>query len=318
MKKVLGLLALVLAFNGCDDGNLTQETINFETVSTQSCTQNNIIYKINDKEVLILEVPKTYFTTEPTNSNPITLNISKSTNRVVYRTYKETITADNICETIQPSSTIIDEWIGTSGTIQITTTAIKTTNSTDNSTKITGYNHNITLKNVTFLVKNGELTFETLAFGDYIINSTPLAFNFDSVITKCSTSNQIYKYKTNEALELDIDPSLLSNEVTPTNTPRKGLISASTNKLTYRLFSGLLSTSYFCNITPPTTPTISQEWIAENGVTDVKGIIEVTTTTNGPNSFKHTIVFKKVTFIKGNNNFTIGDSYEFGELITTN
>jgi hypothetical protein len=47
-------------------------------------------------------------------------------------------------------------------------------------------------------------------------------------------------------MQLNIDPSLIANQVTPLNTPRTGLITSSTNSLTYRLFSGgVLTNSYF-------------------------------------------------------------------------
>jgi hypothetical protein len=46
-------------------------------------------------------------------------------------------------------------------------------------------------------------------------------------------------------MQLNIDPTLIANEVTPLNTPRTGLISSTTNSL-YRLFmGGVLTNSYF-------------------------------------------------------------------------
>ena len=86
----------------------------------------------------------------------------------------------------------------------------------------------------------------------------------------------------------------------------------------YRLYSnGVLTPDYFCNATLPILPSISQEWIAESGVTNVSGIVEVTTS-KVLETYVHTIVLKKVTFTKGNSDFTLGDSYTYGELITTN
>ncbi|GIZ10460.1 hypothetical protein [Flavobacterium sp. UMI-01] len=320
MKKIAGFLILLFTFNSCDDGNLTQENIDFEAFTTQSCTNNDIIYKINDKEALLIEIPSTNFVNDPTSDNsPRTLTISPTSNRVVYRFYNGTIGSDNICETIQPATPIVvDQWSATSGTIEITTTAIKSTNTTDNSTKITGYNHFINLKDVTFSIKNGQQTFRTLPFGDYTTTTTSLPFNFEKILTKCSNSNVIYDFKSFEAILLDIDPTLIVNEATPANTPRTGLIGTTTNKLTYRYFSGLLSSAYFCNATTPTTPALSEEWNGVAGVTNTSGIIEVTTTTNGPNSFKHTITLRKVSLKKGNSSFTLGDNYILGELFTTN
>ncbi|MDI1306166.1 MAG: hypothetical protein PSX42_15170, partial [bacterium] len=60
-----------------------------------------------------------------------------------------------------------------------------------------------------------------------------------------------------------------------------------------------------------------EEWIAVAGVSNVSGIVEVTTTSFA-NGFKHTIVLKNVTMKKGNNDFKLGDNYIYGELLTAN
>jgi hypothetical protein len=52
-------------------------------------------------------------------------------------------------------------------------------------------------------------------------------------------------------------------------------------------------------------------------VSGVSGIIEVTTTTSGPTTFKHTIVLKGY-FKEGNNDFFIEIIIFFGDLLTTN
>ena len=318
MKRIIGLLILVLLLNGCDDGNLFLETINFEDATTQSCSTNNILYKLREKEALLLEIPTSTFINEPTGTGtPIEITISGS-NRVVYRFYNGTVASNNICETIPPATpSVTDQWTAAGGTIQITTTAIKTTNTTDNSTKITGYNHNIVFKNITFAKANGTQVYETFPFGDYVTTATSLPFGFDKTIERCTanTPNLLYNYTSSEALTLDIDPSLITNTVTPLNSPRTGVLSATTNKLTYRLYAGLVTGSYFCNTSIPTTPAITQEWNAVDGVSGISGIVEVTTTTNGP-GFKHTVVLKKATLKKGNSDFSLGDNYIYGELLT--
>jgi hypothetical protein len=100
--------------------------------------------------------------------------------------------------------------------------------------------------------------------------------------------------------------------VTTLNSPRTGIIGTTSNKLTYRLFTGApLTGDYFCGATTPATPNKSamdcREWTA------VSGIIEVTTTTN--TAFKHTIVQKN--FKGGNSTFLLGDNYVYGDLLTT-
>jgi hypothetical protein len=319
MKRVFGLLAFMLALNGCDDGNLIQEDINFEDIATQSCTSNDIIFKLKEKEALLLEIPAISFVNESsTVGSPVTIDISSS-NRVVYRFYDGVVALNNICETIAPATPIVtDQWSATAGKIQIFTTAVKTLNATENSTRITGYSHNIVFKNITFAKNNGTQVYETFPFGDYVTSTTTLPFLFDKTVQKCSSSNLVYNSTSSEALTLDIDPSLIVNAVTPLNSPRTGIIGTSTNVLSYRLFTGLLTGDYFCGSTTPATPTISQQWDAINGVSGVSGTIEVTTTTNGPSAFKHTIVLKKVTLKKGNSSFLLGDNYTYGDLLTTN
>jgi hypothetical protein len=314
MKRVISLLVFALLLNGCDDGDLIQEDISFEDVAAQNCTTNDIIYKLKDSEALILEVLGFTFPTE-TISQELDINTS---NRVLYRFYNGAVTSSTICETIPPATPIVmDQWTTSGGKIVINTTAIKTTNTTDNSTKITGYNHNITFKNITFVKSNGTQVYETFPFGDYIISATPLPFAFNKTLEQCSSSKQLYDYNSSEALILDIDPALIVNEATPLNAPRTGLISDTKNKLTYRLFSGLLTGTYFCNTTFPATPAVSEEWIAVAGVANESGIVEVTTTTLGA-GFKHTVVLKKAKMKKGSSDFILGDNYIYGELLTTN
>jgi hypothetical protein len=318
MKRFLGILICAFAFNGCDDGNLSLETINFDDVATQSCSANNIIYKLKEKEALLLEIPKTTFVNEPTvPGTPTTVEIDNATNRVVYRFYNGTVAADNICNTIPPPTPVVtDQWTATSGKIEIITTTITEPGSIAGSTRITGYNHNIAFKNITFAKTNGTQVYESFPFGDYITSAIPLPFGFDKVLEQCPTSKQIYNYVSSEALTIDnIDPALIVNTETPLNTPRTGLIGSTKNKLTYRLYSnGILTSAYFCNTTVPVLPSISEEWNGVNGVSGVSGIIEVTTVKSGTSAYIHTIVIKNATLRKDNSTFKLGDSYLYGDL----
>ena len=320
MKKGFYILLLTVLFINCSDGDLSQEVISFDSVSTQSCSNNGIIYKIKEQEALLIQIPTSAFTNEPTAVDSPTIIDINSTNRVVYRFYNGAISSSMFCETIPPSSpTVNDEWIATAGKIYITTTAIKTTNTATGQTSITGYNHNIVFKNITFAKQNGTQVYETFAFGDYSRSITPVALGFDETLEQCSASKQIYNFNSGESITLDnISTDLIKNQITPLNNPRTALIGTTSNKLVYRSYTnGIVTPNYFCSTTTPTVPTINQEWIAEAGVANVKGIIEVTTT-NVLNTYTHRIVLKKVTLNKGNNNFTLGDSYILGDLITTN
>jgi hypothetical protein len=320
MKRVFGLLIFVLLLNGCDDGDLTLETIDFEDVPTQSCSSNDIIYKLKEKEALLIEIPKSTFVNEPTDpATPIVIDINNSTSRVIYKFYDGQVADDNICNTIPPAKPFsIEQWTATSGKIEITTTTVTAAGSIPGSTIITGYNHRIVFRNITFAKTKGTQVYETFVFGDYVTPATPLPFGFDKTVEQCPTSKDVYNNTSSEALTLEnLDTGLIANAETPINSPRTALIGSVKNKLTYRLYvNGILTPSYFCNLIPPPLPSVGEEWNGVNGVANVSGIIEVSTIKSGTTAFKHTIVIKNATLKKGNNTFKLGDVYTYGELIT--
>jgi hypothetical protein len=317
MKKILSILSLLLLITACDDGDITVDVIDFSEVAAQKCSAKDVIYKVRDAEMLFLEIPAATFTNNETlEGTPIVLTIN-ATNKVTYRKYDGTVTANNICPTV-PDGTpnVTEQWTATAGTIEITSTAIKTTNSTTHATQITGYKYYIVLKNITFQKPSGPQTYETFIFGNYNTTVTPLAFGFDDQADKSTCDNRIFNFSGNEAFILDVGanfPTLFPNS--PVTTTQVDYINA-TNKLTYKLFSGTINDAYFCSNPVPAIPALAQEWNAVDGVEAVSGRIEVSTTPFGPTSFQHTIHLIKVTLKQGNSTFTLGDDYIYGSFTT--
>jgi hypothetical protein len=209
----------------------------------------------------------------------------------------------------------VEQWTASGGTIQITATAIKNTNSTTHATQITGYEYYIVLKNVTFQKPSGPQSYETFVFGNYTLGVSALAFGFDDQADKSTCDNRVFNFNGSEAFILDVGtnfPTLFDNSVT--TTPRTALIN-STNKLTYKLFTNTVNDAYFCASTTPALPTLTQEWNAVDGVDATSGIIEVSTTTFGT-GFQHTVHLKNVILKKGNSTFTLGDDYVYGSFVT--
>lgn len=319
MKRILSVLSLLLFITACDDGNLTVDVIDFTTVPAQKCPLKDVIYKVKDAQMLLLEIPvATTFTENQTLDNaPIELPIN-SINKVTYRIYDGTVSADNICPTLPVATpNLKEQWIATGGTIQITATAIKTTNTTTGATKITGYKYYINLKDITFDKPGDDQTYANFPFGNYTTSFSPLAFGFDDQVDKSSCDNRIFNFSGSEAIVLDVTSStdfaaLFPNATMTTVTT--ALIDA-THKLTYKLFTNAVSDNYFCATPTPATPTLSQEWNAQVGVATVSGMIEVTNTTLG-NDFQHTIHLKNATLKKGNSDFNLGADYILGSFIT--
>lgn len=171
MFRYILLLFIVVFTLSCDDGDLKVSNFNFDTASIQFC--NNVLYKINKEEMVLLDIPATTFVNAVTPENaPILLNIN-GTNRLIYRLYNTTQTAASFCTTIPPANiAVADEWIAQqgvdklSGLIQIKTTEIKDATTA----AVTGYNHEIRFLNVIFTNANSNFVFENYLFGNYVTN----------------------------------------------------------------------------------------------------------------------------------------------------
>ena len=239
MKRILSVLILLLFITACDDGKLTVDIIDFSEGPIQKCTAKDVFYKVKGAEMMFIEIPNTTFTENQTLPNtPIEEPLSSSV-KVTYRRYASETSDLNICPSI-PSATpnLVEQWNATSGTIQITATAIKSTNTTDNSTRITGYTYNIVFKNITFQKPDGVgQPYETFPFGNYTKPTTELAFGFNQEVDKstCTGDNRIFDFSVSEVFILDVADYTTLFAGAVTTTPRTALINA-TNKLSYRLY----------------------------------------------------------------------------------
>lgn len=330
MKKYASLLLFALLINSCDDGDLTVETINFDDVSIQSCNSdpfvNTLFYKLKSQESLVTELPANIIKNDATTT-PLTYNIDSGGNgqyRLLYRAYDGEVATPNICASIRPKTpNVTEEWIATSGVITINSTQIEETDVTTGSSKITGYNHSIEISNVTFLKPSGEQVMAEIAFGDYKTTITPVVVDFtdDEDAKYCKEAKKIYNENAISSLVIEnIDASLIVNQATPVDSPRKSLINqtATTNNVFYRTYNSTLpadTSIYFCTTQTPSTPTVIDNWYGKNGVQDVSGIIEVTTTEE-TNVFRHKVVLRNAVLQKGNSTFKLGTTFSLGSFTT--
>ena len=327
MKKIWIGFVLLALLGSCDDGDVEVQVIDFDSVQPQKCSDTNLLYKFNTTDALLFNISSasvfaaTFLNDVTPTAVPRTLSISSTENRVVYRAYNGAVAAGNFCGTIlNASPSVTEEWTAVSGTTQITTTALKTTNATSGFEKITKYNHLIVFKNLVFQKPVGTQTVETLNFGNYTTTATNLPFGFnvqDLKKSNCTlTDTRLFNINANEVLHLDLDAatyaSLIQSSVT--TTPRKALLSA-TNKLYYQLFNSVVTNAYYCPTSPPSSPTKVEEWLGANGVSNVSGIIEVSTTTFG-SQFQHTVHLKNVSLVKDNSSFSLGTDYILGTFYT--
>ncbi|WP_420319868.1 hypothetical protein [Flagellimonas sp.] len=150
---------------------------------------------------------------------------------------------------------------------------------------------------------DGDLQVETIDF-----NGVALQFCTDPV---ANSNNILFKINTTEALILDLQSGALNNGVVGETITTTSTISGQ-SKLTYRNFSGNVTSNYFCDDVPPATPTVAQEIEAQDGIVTIMTVAD----TNGTN-FVHTITLTGVSFVAENGeritNLTID---EFGEVTT--
>lgn len=163
MKKVFTIF-LTLVLLSCDDGDITLQSFAFESQTVQKCSDNNLIFKIKDDELLLIDIPESSFVNTVTpDGEPREITVSSS-NKIYYRKYSGNLSSTTICSIIPPASPVVkNEWIATGGKILIETNEVF---DTDEVTLI-GYTHNISFENVSFSGTNDTFSFTTYIFGDY-------------------------------------------------------------------------------------------------------------------------------------------------------
>lgn len=169
MKKVFGLLVCALLLSSCDDGDIVLQSFNFGTAAIQKCSDKEVLFKTNSEELLLMDIPASYFLNEVTpDGSPRIVTIS-SVNKIFYRKYSGTVSNSTICSDIPPASpTVLNEWTAAEGgTIQIITTEKTTTNQTTGEVTVTGYNHQIKFINVQFVGSNDSFVFDEYLFGTH-------------------------------------------------------------------------------------------------------------------------------------------------------
>ncbi len=164
MKKLIVLIATVFLLQACDDGDITLESFNFDSVAVQNCTTNNLVFKIKSNELLLLNFPASSFINEETpDGSPRIVPVSAS-NKIIYRIYSDNVSSNGICSILPPASPVVQkEWNATGGSIEIITDKLFATDGTT----VTGYTHNIKLVNVNFSNTDNSFSFTEYIFGNY-------------------------------------------------------------------------------------------------------------------------------------------------------
>ncbi|MCK5441273.1 MAG: hypothetical protein KAJ23_05235 [Maribacter sp.] len=152
---------------------------------------------------------------------------------------------------------------------------------------------------------DGDLQIETIDF-DSITNVQAC----DSPVSTASTI--FFKINDKEALILELQSGILKNEVSASTTISSAVPDQS--KVTYRVFSDKVTSNYFCDAVPTTTPLVIEEIEAENG----EVLITTTMVDDGTTiTYEHNIKLSGLTFTtSANQRITDLQINDFGVVIT--
>lgn len=317
MKKILALTALLILALGCDDGDISFKSFNFSNVTTVStCEENNLYYKINGTEALILEIsPAELYNIESElddNEERIPREITISAggaNKITYRNYDGAANANNlICNTSGlpvTSPNVIEEWTG-DGTILIETIKDYTNG------KLTGYTHTITLKEITYNNGDEDIRIVDNPFGS--INRA-IGFNFnygneeEPGVLSCDNAaeDRLYKTSGNDVLILNFPANTFVNEA-----GELPVIEFSAEEedyeLLFKVYSGTANSLLVCDL--DTTIDINQRWRASSGTC----IIVTAESEVTPGEFRHEIRLKDVEFTR--TDVTSGETFTLYEVLS--
>ncbi len=133
-----------------------------------------------------------------------------------------------------------------------------------------------------FSCDDGDLQIETIDFDSASIQFCESSTDISSTI--------FFKINTTEVLILELESGILENEASAET------ISSTVpgqSSVTYRAFNDNVTSSYFCDDIPPTTPTVLEEILAEGGEVLVTTIQSETDST----IYEHTIEFSGISFV---------------------
>lgn len=324
MKKIFGFLICLLVLNACDDGDLVFDTFDFSESDARFCADNNLLYKINGNEALVIQI-------NSTNANDIfpyrnvlgtkTIPLS-SDNKIFYRTFSSTVDgATYFCSAIPPvSPTVTSEYVSqptSNGRIEITTTLVP------GATTLAAaeYNHTIIFKNITFTnSQGGTIVYDELIFGTYQTPSQ-VEFAFNSLpVRTCATQGKYFKVidsnlansneeqNLNKILEINIPTSEFPTLIAQ---PKRVFLNEANNITAfYRIYNGDVPNEDYCAAVA--TLNKYEEWKAQDGLDEVEdpediGYFEITASNDpdNPGEIIYNVILKKFNFTRA---FPVDDS----------
>ena len=165
IRKLFLAVPLLSLFFSCSDGDITIQSISFNEIGIESCTQSTattLLFKINDTESLALQLPEGLLrnsvseqTLQSSIPNQTTLN---------YRIFSEGISASYYCSVLpEIGANVIKDAHATAVTVFINTSLSEDGNS---------FKHEIQLSGVSFIDQDGKRITD-VNLNDFGVFTTP-------------------------------------------------------------------------------------------------------------------------------------------------
>ncbi|MGB5822366.1 MAG: hypothetical protein WBG90_22980 [Saonia sp.] len=300
MKKISFFLSLCLFFS-CDDGNLQIETIDFDSVSIQSCDssidlETVLFFKIDEDEALILDLQGDLLENITSETNAITSDIPGES-QLTYRFFSDNVSNTYFCSDIPPvAPTVIDEIEAEGGTITINSKVSSLGSATKN------YVHEVEIINLTLVNSLDERLTDAAGFdyGDITTTtsaSTELLFaNYSEIaVSRCENAPadgqiRLYKILNDEFIALDIPETSIANMAT--TTPRE-INLASDGVFRNYVINTLVTTDLACMDDMLTDSNTAGEFFSVAGTASIS-TVENAPNTDGAITYTHTIALENV------------------------
>ncbi|MCK0160231.1 hypothetical protein [Allomuricauda sp. F6463D] len=170
MRKFILLALCSGILFSCSDGDLEIETIDFDSVSLEYCSEpttdsKNLLFKINDSEALILELQSGVLNNGEVGETVTSESTVPSQSQVTYRIFSDTVDDGYFCDDVPPAEpTVVTEVEAEGGQV-----IVETVIDPDDATVFV---HTISLSGISFVTESGEriTNLAISEFGDVTTN----------------------------------------------------------------------------------------------------------------------------------------------------
>lgn len=303
MKKIICLLLVATSLTACDNGDLVFENLNFDGKQIQKCPDNELYFKTNDTELLLIDFSSTINGVKGSVLDTLApLNEARSIetsniNKIYYRTYDSPVSAAAICSLLAPANPkVTSEYTSLSGgKIHYTRTMKAAVTET---TVNVNYTYTINFENITLTNGTSEIKYATLPYGSYVYDTSKISFNFTNNFINCE--NTLVNKNGKEVIQIQLP----EDYIFPTTEKTETITLNSTNPLNYFVFRKTFTVDETCELP---NLSIKENWQVTNGSLQIKTTVITNSGTGQITGYKYDLTLLQAEFEKEKETFTIAE-----------